>query len=229
MISEASVAQANPVVSTNVAPVKGCTPVSPSSSGSSAGKKRVHSEITQETPTKTVANKRKKPSPPAVGTRSSTRVRKAPQRLEYMKTPAKKATQARKGVRKITNVTFLLTNQRSRLNKVDIFHMLLELEAWTCLSVANKLDILALLPKNEINIQLAKDLNAGTAAEDALPREVTLNFNLFRTDVAKFKEDLGNGHLSKTWQASAETAVMKRAQGVYDDWKDEQTEYWWGQ
>jgi hypothetical protein len=107
--------------------------------------------------------------------------------------------------------------------------MLLKANAWTCLTPDQKLKILALLSPDPINLKLANDLRAGIAAEDARPREVSLNFDLFRTDVAKFKEDLENGHLGKTWQTSAEQAMKDRSAGSFDDWKEREAELWWGQ
>ncbi|KAJ4289590.1 hypothetical protein N0V90_010919 [Kalmusia sp. IMI 367209] len=226
-------APANPINTTKFNLAKDGAPVSPSSSRSttsSASKKRSHTEVDDQTFAAMASKKRTKLAPlPLSGTRASGRTRKAPERFESFKEPSKKVAPPRKTGSKVFDPTYLMTNSNSRLKKTDVFHMLLKTEAWTCLTINEKLDILALLPQNPINVELAKDLAAGTAAEDALPREVTLNFNLFRTDVAKFKEDLVNGHLAKTWQLSAEQAVIDRAAGAFDDWKDEQAEAWWGQ
>lgn len=167
------------------------------------------------------------PTPP-VGIRSSGRTRKAPERFEAIATPQKPTT-ARKPASKVFEPVYITTNANSRLKKTDLFHMLLKDNAWTCLTSEQKLEILALLPLNAINRNLANDLRAGTAAEDKRPREVDISFDLFRTDVAKFKEDLMNGHLGKTWQASAEQAVKDRAAGAFDDWKEQEAELWWGQ
>jgi hypothetical protein len=130
---------------------------------------------------------------------------------------------------KVYEAVFITTNSNSRLKKTDVFHMLLEPTAWTCLTPEQKLEILALLPSNYINVKLVDKLRSGTALDDARPREFNINFNLFRTDVAKFKEDLENGHLCKTWQASAEQAMVERAEGKFDDWKEQQSQLWWGQ
>ncbi|OAG01599.1 uncharacterized protein CC84DRAFT_203345 [Paraphaeosphaeria sporulosa] len=222
----------------------------PSPSGSVASstsiesKKRAHAEVEDRQTTMTSAKRVKKaaasagtkparkgaPPAPRVGTRSSGRARKAPERFENLASPPKPATTtARKPGGRVFEPVYITTNANSRLKKIDLFHMLLKANAWTCLTSEQKLDILALLPLNPINVKLANDLRAGTAAEDARPREVSLNFNLFRTDVAKFKEDLSNGHLGKTWQASAEQAIKDRAAGAFDDWKEQEAELWWGQ
>ncbi|KAF1966447.1 hypothetical protein BU23DRAFT_574063 [Bimuria novae-zelandiae CBS 107.79] len=171
-----------------------------------------------------------KATAPPVGTRSSGRTRKAPERFTQTTPPKKvKAAPARKPGSKVFDPTYITTNANSRLKKTDVFHMLLQPSAWTCLLPEEKLQILDLLSKNCINVKLANDIRAGTAADNARPREFNINFNLFRTDVAKFKEDLENGHFGKTWQVSAEQAIIGRAEGKYDDWKEQMSELWWGQ
>ncbi|KAF9732074.1 hypothetical protein PMIN06_002678 [Paraphaeosphaeria minitans] len=223
--------------------------VSIASYTSIGSKKRAHAESEHRQDTMTSAKRVKKetasadakPVPkavrkpaqkaaPRVGTRSSGRARKAPERFETLASPPKPATTtARKFGSRVFEPVYITTNANSRLKKTDLFHMLLKAHAWTCLTSEQKLDILNLLPLNSINLKLANNLGAGTAAEDARPREVSLNFNLFRTDVAKFKEDLANGHLGKTWQTSAEQAIKDRAAGAFDEWKEREAELWWGQ
>ena len=168
---------------------------------------------------------------PSMGTRSSGRARKAPERFtDLLPPPKEKAAPVRRMAgSKVYEAVFITTNSNSRLKKTDVFHMLLEPTAWTCLTPEQKLEILALLPSNYINVKLVDKLRSGTALDDARPREFNINFNLFRTDVAKFKEDLENGHLCKTWQASAEQAMVERAEGKFDDWKEQQSQLWWGQ
>jgi hypothetical protein len=61
------------------------------------------------------------------------------------------------------------------------------------------------------------------------PRELSLRFEPFRSDVALFKEDLSAGQYKKTWLAQAELAVKDRAAGKFDKWKLAETEEWWGQ
>lgn len=61
------------------------------------------------------------------------------------------------------------------------------------------------------------------------PEIFTLSSDCFRTDVAKFKDDLKNGHLAKTWQTAAEQAIRDRAAGLFDAWKAQEGERWWGQ
>ena len=211
------------------------------SSTSIGSKKRSHA-ATEDAQTAMTQNKRVKRAatktaamvprltpPPA--TRSSGRSRKAPARLIDLAPPPKfKAPPSRKTAgSKVFDPVYITTNANSRLKKTDVFHLLLEPRAWICLPPDQKLEILALLPKNIMNTKLAAELREGTAADNARPREFDINFNLFRTDVAKFKEDLENGHLGKTWQASAEQAIVDRAAGKFDVWKERQSERWWGQ
>lgn len=83
------------------------------------------------------------------------------------------------------------------------------------LSPEQKAELLALLP------------NPADAASDGRPN--VLGNDVFRTDVAKFQEDLSYGHLAKTWQDKASTAVVERIEGRYDAWKAAEAERWWGQ
>lgn len=106
--------------------------------------------------------------------------------------------------------------------------MLLEGAAWTCLSAKQQNTLISMLPQDAANKTLLARVNAGET-EGTRPSAFTLANDCFRTDVAKFQEDLMNGHLAKTWQAAAEQAVIERAAGEYDQWKAEEAESWWGQ
>ena len=106
--------------------------------------------------------------------------------------------------------------------------MLLEGSAWTSLSAEQQITLISMLPQDATNQALLAKIKAGET-EDTRPATFTLANNCFRTDVAKFQEDLKNGHLAKTWQAAAEQAVVERAAGEYDGWKEEEAEAWWGQ
>lgn len=106
--------------------------------------------------------------------------------------------------------------------------MLLEGPAWSSLSVEQQTTLISMLPQDPTNQANLEKIKAGDT-EDTRPQAFTMSNNCFRTDVAKFKEDLKNGHLAKTWQAAAEQAVIERAAGDYDEWKAEEAERWWGQ
>jgi hypothetical protein len=108
--------------------------------------------------------------------------------------------------------------------------MLLEPAAWISLSTAQQATLLGMLPPCATTDELLAKVKAGEAGiEIPRPQAFEVNNDCFRTDVAKFKEDLKNGHLAKTWQAAAEQAVIERAAGEYDAWKAEEAEAWWGQ
>lgn len=105
--------------------------------------------------------------------------------------------------------------------------MILEAAAWDSLSADDQQDLLLMLPKTSANMSLRARFAAG-ATNVARPKELQAS-DLFRTDVAKFQTDLGAGQLAKGWQAAADQAMKDRAEGLFDEWKAEETEAWWGQ
>jgi hypothetical protein len=174
------------------------------------------------------AAKKARAPPPLPSSRPS-RTRKAPERFEdfeEMKPP--KELSAKKGPSKVFDPVFITTNSTSRLGKADVYHMLLEPAAWTSLSMEQQASLVTMLPQDSATVSLLAKIKSGET-ESTRPRAFTLSNDCFRTDVAKFKEDLKNGHLAKTWQAAAEQAVIERAAGEYDTWKAEEAELWWGQ
>jgi hypothetical protein len=106
--------------------------------------------------------------------------------------------------------------------------MLLEQSAWSSLSKQQQATLVSMLPQSCANTGLVAKIKNGET-EGTRPQAFTMSNDCFRTDVAKFKLDLKNGHLAKTWQATAEQAVIERAAGQYDAWKAEEAESWWGQ
>jgi hypothetical protein len=176
---------------------------------------------------------RAKPAPKASAppSRVSTRARKAPERLEYDQAasiPTSTTTKAKKPTSRVFDPTYITTNSTSRLVAADAYHLLLAPDAWTCLTAAQQHELVAMLPPSAANTALLARIDAGET-QDTRPREFSLGNDCFRTDVAKFQADLGNGHLSKTWQAAAKQAVLERANGDYDEWKRDEAEAWWGQ
>jgi hypothetical protein len=106
--------------------------------------------------------------------------------------------------------------------------MLLEPVAWTCLSAAEQKELLDMLPSTTRNLGLITQHIADPTSAIARPNELSAG-EIFRTDVAKFQTDLSNGHLAKGWQAAAQQAMILRAEGAFDAWKEAETEAWWGQ
>ncbi|KZM28825.1 hypothetical protein ST47_g43 [Ascochyta rabiei] len=187
-------------------------------------------EVEEEVPKETKAKKRAAPkkaeAPPA---RISTRNRNAPERFgDLEEHPSAKATPLKKTTKRVFDPVYITTNSTSRLGKADMHRMLLSDAAWTSLSAEQQVTLVSMLPNTSEHQQLITRIEAGET-EDTRPWAFTLSNDCFRTDVAKFKEDLKNGHLAKTWQAAAEQAVIERAAGEYDAWKAEEAELWWGQ
>ena len=106
--------------------------------------------------------------------------------------------------------------------------MLLEGPACTSLSNEQQRILISMLPQDPTNEAILERIKVG-ATEDTRPQAFSMSNDCFRTDVAKFKQDLKSGHLAKTWQTAAEQAVDERAAGEYDEWKAEEAELWWGQ
>jgi hypothetical protein len=170
----------------------------------------------------------KKAAPAPTGSRPS-RSRKAPDRFEDLQEkPTPKALPMKKGPSKVFDPVFITTNSTSRLGKADVYHMLLEGPAWTSLDAEQQKTLVSMLPQDATNQALLAKINAGET-EGTRPSAFTLANDCFRTDVAKFKDDLKNGHLAKTWQVAAQQAVIERAAGDYDEWKAQEAESWWGQ
>ncbi|KAH7392806.1 Asx homology domain-containing protein [Pyrenochaeta sp. MPI-SDFR-AT-0127] len=173
-------------------------------------------------------SKKTAPSSLPPSTRPS-RSRKAPERFEvFDEKPTPKVRLAKKGASKVFDPTFITTNSTSRLGKADVYHMLLEGPAWTSLNAEQQMSLISMLPADPSN-QALLDRIRGGETEGTRPTAFTMSNDCFRTDVAKFKADLKNGHLAKTWQTAAEQAVIERAAGDYDEWKAEEAELWWGQ
>ncbi|KAF2016528.1 hypothetical protein BU24DRAFT_422876 [Aaosphaeria arxii CBS 175.79] len=184
-------------------------------------------------PTKRATPRKKKtPPPPRVSTRPS-RTRKAPERLQDAVAPAQpKKPATTKGKASNTRLSYdpvyLTTNVRSRLATHDLFHMLLEPQAWDSLTPADKTELINLLPPTQANKDLLSLIEAGET-DIPRPKEFTISYDPFRSDIARFQNDLRNGRRTKKWQADADQAMIDRANGTFDEWKEREKELWWGQ
>jgi len=118
---------------------------------------------------------------------------------------------------------------QSRLCKVDVYHMLLKDEVWTCLSLDQKRELFTMLPTTTTNERLLGEIESGKADATVRPLELKINCSEFRTDVATYLNELRDGYMSRRWQEDAHKAMVERAKGTFDDWKDEESETWWGQ
>jgi hypothetical protein len=112
---------------------------------------------------------------------------------------------------------------------VDVYHMLLKDEPWAGLSLDQKRELFALLPNTTTNARLLGEIESGKAGATVRPHELQINSSEFRTDVATYLNELKDGYMSKRWQEDAHKAMVERAKGKFDDWKDEESEAWWGQ
>lgn len=159
--------------------------------------------------------------------RTSTRNRKARERFEDLQEqPTPRTSPPRKATSRVFDPVYITTNSTSRLGKADIYHMLLEDSAWTSLSAEQQTTLISMLPDSAENQRLLEKIKQGE--QDTRPQWLKAS-DVFRDEVAKFKDDLTSGHLAKTWQAAAEQAAIERAAGEYDAWKAEEAELWWGQ
>jgi hypothetical protein len=129
---------------------------------------------------------------------------------------------------KVFDPKYITTDSRSRLVKTDIYHLLMEESAWACLSGEQQTRLISMLPPTAANQALLASLSGDSAAVQR-PKELSLGFEPFRSDVSAYKRDLANGQYGKAWLSQAEQAVKDRAAGKFDAWKAEETEEWWGQ
>lgn len=106
--------------------------------------------------------------------------------------------------------------------------MLGESGAWDILTTQDQADIIQMLPLTAANKSLLTKLDS-TESGVARPKELNITNEIFYTDVAKFKSDLSEGSYGKKWQGEAEVAMRERAQGLFDEWKEDEAERWWGQ
>lgn len=177
-------------------------------------------------------NARTKPAPKkptAPPERASTRTRRPPPQLEDPPTnPGPTSSPPKKPSSRVFDPTYITTNSTSRLAKADLYHLLTDdASAWTSLTPSQQTALISLLPSTPENQTLLSRLQAGET-QNTRPSYLSKG-DVFRTEVAKFKEDLRNGHLAKTWQRDARVAVEERAGGLYDGWKGREAEAWWGQ
>ncbi|KAF2002519.1 hypothetical protein P154DRAFT_430881 [Amniculicola lignicola CBS 123094] len=175
--------------------------------------------------------KARKCPPPAqpVITRPS-RNRKAPERYVEIKQSPKPAPTPRPkptGTR-IYEPYYATTHSKSRLVDANVYKMLLEPASWTCLSADDQATIIAMLPPTPANKTLHGLTTSGADSVER-PKELHLPSDVLRTDIARYQNDLSWGFMGSSWLAKAQTAMQERADGLFDAWKAEEAERWWGQ
>lgn len=101
-------------------------------------------------------------------------------------------------------------------------------EAWDCLEEDEKKQILNLLPEHT---HPTADLSANDsdAKIPPLPQDFLRYSNNWRGGVRQFQVDLECGRYDPEWLSQADEAMMERADGKFDNWKDKEFEQFWGQ
>lgn len=97
-------------------------------------------------------------------------------------------------------------------------------EAWNGLEQAEQQQILDLLP-DHIH---AHPYPGEDGKIPALPESLRYS-NHWRDGVRQFQVDLENGRYDPEWLQQAEQAVQERAEGAFDDFKEQEFEEFWGQ
>lgn len=100
--------------------------------------------------------------------------------------------------------------------------------AWDSLSPDDQLELLGQIPATMANQNLIKTLST-TGERVERPKELQTASTVLKTDIAKFKADLRDGYLGKKWQKDAGVAMEERALGIFDEWKEKNSEKYWGQ
>ena len=62
-----------------------------------------------------------------------------------------------------------------------------------------------------------------------IARQMLKSNNAFQAGVRMFRDDLDEGRMDPEWQKRAQIAMEMRARGDFDDWKQKNSEEFWGQ
>ncbi|ODH45369.1 hypothetical protein ACO22_00093 [Paracoccidioides brasiliensis] len=150
----------------------------------------------------------------------------------------KKAAASRRGPARSSkkdpwNEELLLTSTKSRIIGVDLVKLLANPKAWTCLDEDEKKEIIALLPDDMQRHAVTPIPKDGQDPENyvipPLPESFVRYSNSWRDAVRQFQIDLQTGRYDPEWQQQAAEAMEERAQGMFDKFKEEQFEEFWGQ
>lgn len=101
-------------------------------------------------------------------------------------------------------------------------------KAWECLEEDEKRELLSLLPAH-IHPNPDPDPNDPEAKIPPLPESFLRYDNNWRAALRNFQYDLESGRYRPDWQRQAKQAVQERAQGKFDDFKEQEFEQFWGQ
>jgi len=105
--------------------------------------------------------------------------------------------------------------------------------AWVVLDDDEKADLLSLLPDQVAKAPEVSGENSEAVVEStvsAIPSAEFLRYsNDWRDALRQYQNDLSTGRYDPEWQRQAAVAMEERAQGKFDNFKEEQFEEYWGQ
>ncbi|OBT78836.1 hypothetical protein VF21_02536 [Pseudogymnoascus sp. 05NY08] len=155
--------------------------------------------------------------PLSAGTPAATPA-KRPQRNQASSQPAKKAKVGRKGIWSVENV---LQNPKSPLVNANLKGLFSNPEAWNILDKETKAQLISMLPENSHVL-------------DEVDGEVRISESFLKFDqnwahyLGRAQEDIAEGRNDPGWLEEAAEASEQRADGEFDDWKDNEYEMFWG-
>ncbi|OGM50173.1 hypothetical protein ABOM_001182 [Aspergillus bombycis] len=122
----------------------------------------------------------------------------------------------------------LMTSTSSNLIYLDLVKLLANPEAWNCLEEPEKREILDLLPE-DLHPNPDPSPDDPDTQIPPLPEEFLRYSNNWRDGIRHFQLDLQNGRYDPVWLREAEEAMQQRADGKFDNFKEEEFEQFWGQ
>ncbi|OAF63433.1 hypothetical protein VC83_00329 [Pseudogymnoascus destructans] len=143
---------------------------------------------------------------------------KRPQRNQASSQTAKKAKKARTGIWSVENV---LQNPKSPLANANLKGLFSNPEAWNILDKETKAKLISMLPENSHVI-------------DEIEGELRISENFLKFDqnwahyLGRAQEDIAEGRNEPRWLEEAAAASEQRADGEFDDRKDNEYEMFWG-
>ncbi|KFY33544.1 hypothetical protein V494_07505 [Pseudogymnoascus sp. VKM F-4513 (FW-928)] len=155
------------------------------------------------------------PLPPRI---SEATPAKRPQRDQASSQSAKKAKKGKKDIWSVENV---LQNPKSPLVNANLKGLFANPEAWNILDKETKAKLIGMLPES-------------THVLDEVDGDVRISENFLKFDqnwahyLGRAQEDIAEGRNDPIWLEQAAAASEQRADGDFDDWKDNEYEIFWG-
>ncbi|KAF2137269.1 uncharacterized protein K452DRAFT_291677 [Aplosporella prunicola CBS 121167] len=127
---------------------------------------------------------------------------------------------------------FLLQDPSSALAHANVAAILKHPLAWDSLLPVQQMELNQMYPIQPLRlgspITLPQHSGGMLTQPRTVPQAVMFNTAL-QSDIALFKEDLECGRLEPEWQQDGMAAMENRARGDFDDWKEQESESFWGQ